>query len=327
MRRLAPYRATLALLTALSCAPAGLHRPAAAPQAPLERSLASQVLAGSPSRCSRLFDRAERDRWQAFIQNHRRSRLSPQEKWQRFVKALGVPIAATSHSFDGKPARLLSSSENRGSQNHGIYQIENPDSPPSIVKILKINTDQWQEWNSLRAIDELQGVLLGDQFGGPQVYRIGRVTLGQSRTFLFIEMERLFPDDGGAFALKSRSLAPEQAAIQDTDGMTVYDHLAKQFIQLVQDRVLPNDPDVLISLANSRLGRPRHRLRWIDTGFWEKAQNDEQFFTEIPSVLFQLQSTLGDSNQWKSTLRNRIERTDLLNGKEKQSLLRMIRSP
>lgn len=79
-----------------------------------------------------------------------------------------------------------------GHLHEGIYRIKG-DGKNRLIKVLSSRSrDPNREFDAYEK--EYRGMLYGQEVGGPQIYRAGRIHVGPGDNKYFIEMEEKFPD-------------------------------------------------------------------------------------------------------------------------------------
>jgi hypothetical protein len=180
-------------------------------------------------------------------------------------------------------------------------------------RILKVLDDSNRSVSGRYDFDKVyQGLLWGQEAGGPKIYQAGRIKLPDGSTPYFYEMDEIFPGKPSAtFKSSSRELGNEIHKKGATRS------LALLFARALELHLAPTNADLDFVLSEGKAS-------WLDTDYWEQI-NDGNFNDHALSGLQQVRSWLSGANSlhrnFEKSFVAAIKKSKRLSSKEKSQIL------
>jgi hypothetical protein len=225
---------------------------------------------------------------------------------------VNLVLAGKEIIFDGVvgKAYVVPSVEKKPVGNAGLYLIHR-DGKPHFIKIFPSATKEVEK-------NDARGVLLGQELGGPAVYRMGRVKMPDGRVRRYVEMEQIFPDQEGM--TWKGGLQKEKGFPTFFGGNPpLYRQLVAILVRGLEHRVAPTtDLDFMVSGG---------RVRIFDTAEWRQYPPEDRKVSDgINFFIYKLDTpSAPHPNPFVKELKDGIEQSPVLTSEEKKRLLSIIR--
>lgn len=144
-----------------------------------------------------------------------------------------------------------------GRRNSGIYRSSH-EGKKFLLKT--VPADQDPSSSKTRFQNELLGMLLGAELGGPSILRAGKFRQDDGRSGFYLEMEELFANDPSAASFKGIYLSGK-TSVKGPNSQQLK-HIAKMLVLALERGIdIGTDVDFLFS-------RVSDEVHWIDTSDW-----------------------------------------------------------
>lgn len=200
---------------------------------------------------------------------------------------------------------------NRGGRHKTMYEFRH-NNKVYLVKVMS-------EWTAHPDVfdQQINGMKLGEEFGGPKIYRVGKISCLDGEVRRFVEMEKLFPNDPNTFTLKA--MGKKRVKDRLNKNPILYEKMSALIIKAMEHRVAPGaDIDFIFS---------KNEAAFIDTdgfSYYGQYRIDEKFVASVESLCenFKVYSNPEGAKFFIKSFLGQLKRSQSLSDTDKSQILR-----
>jgi hypothetical protein len=151
---------------------------------------------------------------------------------------------------------------NSGISNRGIFRLQ-PENGAELI--LRVTPQAPLATPPLQLFKQIEGMWLQEAHGGPKLFDIGTWVEDNQKPHFFVLMECVFCNQRSLnlkdLAYGSLTFVP----LLEQQGKNITGNIGDQLARVFEDRILPLDPDFLLSDSGE--------VRWIDGERWETVRD------------------------------------------------------